>query len=152
MIESISGDSFIRTIKDPVLEVCRGADASLIRRPGAPVNAASVVAVLLALFFGCLGAAKILATPSMRVRAAHVGFSAAAYRAIGALEVAAAIGLLIGLVAPLVGGLAGIGLVLLLVGALVAHLRTGDGLGEIAPALVSGLLVLAYLLLLAITA
>ena len=44
-----------------------------------------------------LGAAKILAVPPMRAAAAHVGFSVAAYRRIGVLEVAGAVGLLVGL-------------------------------------------------------
>jgi hypothetical protein len=116
------------------------------------MNPSSVLAVLLALFFGCLGTAKVLAAAPMRARAAHLGFSTAAYRVIGALEAAAAIWLLIGLVAPMIGGLAGAGLFLLLAGAVVTHVRKGDGLGEVAPALVSGLLVAAYLFLLAIAA
>src|SRR5208282_2357817 len=107
--------------------------------------ASTILAVLLALFFFSLGAAKILALAPMRERAAHVGFSTAAYRRIGALEVAGAIGLLIGLIEPLIGALAGAGLVLLLGGALLTHLRTGDRVREFAPAVVAGLLVATYL-------
>lgn len=107
--------------------------------------AASILAVLLALVFSALGTAKILALQPMRKLAAEAGFSNAAYRRIGLLEVAAAIGLLIGLIKPLIGALAGAGLLLLLAGAVVAHLRKGDGPRKYAPAVICGLLVAAYL-------
>jgi hypothetical protein len=105
----------------------------------------AILAVLLALFFIGLGSAKILALQPMRERAAEVGFSTMAYRRIGMLEVAGAIGLLLGSVEPLIGALAGAGLLLLLGGAVVAHLRNGDGPRKVAPAAVCGLLVVAYL-------
>src|SRR5689334_14402645 len=103
----------------------------------------AVLAVLLALFFISLGSAKILALQPMRERAAEVGFSTMAYRRIGMLEVAGAIGLLLGSIEPLIGALAGAGLLLLLGGAVVAHLRNGDGPRKFAPAVVCGLLVVA---------
>ena len=105
----------------------------------------AVLAVLLALFFISLGSAKILALQPMRERAAEVGFSTMAYRRIGMLEVAGAIGLLLGSIEPVIGALAGAGLLLLLGGAVVAHLRNGDGPRKFAPAVVCGLLVVAYL-------
>ena len=49
----------------------------------------------------------------------NADISTAAYRRIGALELAAAIGLLLGLLQPLIGALAAIGLLLLLTGAVV---------------------------------
>lgn len=106
---------------------------------------ASILAVLLALIFAALGTAKIRALQPMRELATEAGFSVAAYRRIGLLEVAAAIGLLIGLIKPLTGTLAGAGLLLLLGGALVVHLRKGDGPRKYAPAVVVGLLVAVYL-------
>ena len=109
--------------------------------------AATILAVLLALIFSALGTAKILALRPMRVRAAEVGFSVPAYRRIGVLEGAAVIGLLIGLVDPVIGALAGAGLLLLLAGALVVHLRKGDGPRTYAPAVVVALVVAAYLVL-----
>ncbi|GGR99585.1 invasion protein [Micromonospora fulviviridis] len=109
--------------------------------------AAGILAVLLALIFLALGTAKILAVQPMRELAAEAGFSVAAYRRIGLLEAAGAIGLLIGLIVPLIGTLAGAGLLLLLGGAVVVHLRKGDGPRRYAPAVVCGLLVAAYLTL-----
>lgn len=106
---------------------------------------ATILTVLLALIFSALGTAKILALQPMRELAAEAGFSVAAYRRIGLLEVAAVIGLLVGLFQPLIGILAGAGLLLLLGGALVVHLRKGDGPRKYAPAVVCGILVATYL-------
>jgi phosphotransferase system glucose/maltose/N-acetylglucosamine-specific IIC component len=83
----------------------------------------------------------------MRARAEHVGFSVSAYRRIGLLEVLAVVGLLVGAFVPVIGALAGAGLLMLLGGALVTHLRNGDGLRETAPAVVLGLVTLSYLVL-----
>jgi hypothetical protein len=107
--------------------------------------AAAILTVLLALIFSALGSAKILALQPMRELAAEAGFTTTAYRRIGLLEVAAAIGVLIGLTEPLTGVLAGAGLLLLLAGALAVHHRKGDGPRKYAPALVCALLVAAYL-------
>ena len=109
------------------------------------MNASIAFAALVAVIFIALGAAKILAVPAMRARAAHAGFTVAAYRRIGVLEVAGAIGVLIGLIRPLLGGLAGAGLLLLLAGAMVTHLRNHDGPREVAPAVVCAALVAGYL-------
>jgi len=109
------------------------------------MNVAIALAVLVAVIFTALGAAKILAVPPMQARAAHVGFSVAAYRRIGVLEVAGAVGVLAGLIRPLLGGLAGVGLLLLLAGAMVTHVRNHDGPREVAPAVVCVVLVAGYL-------
>ena len=109
------------------------------------MNVSIVLAALVAVIFTALGAAKILAVPPMQARAAHVGFSVAAYRRIGVLEVAGAAGVLIGLIRPLLGGMASVGLLLLLAGALVTHLRNHDGPRELAPAVVCVVLVAGYL-------
>jgi DoxX-like family len=106
-----------------------------------------ILAGLLVVAFATAGSAKLAAVPAMRARAAHVGFSVAAYRRIGLLEVLAVLGLLVGAFVPLIGALAAAGLLMLLGGAVVTHLRTGDGVREIAPSLVLGLITLAYLLL-----
>jgi DoxX-like family len=107
----------------------------------------TILAALLVIAFTVLGAAKLAAVPAMRARAEHVGFSVAAYRRIGFLEVLAVLGLLVGAFIPVIGALAAAGLLMLLGGAIVAHLRNGDGLREIAPAIVLGLATLSYLLL-----
>jgi len=105
-------------------------------------------AVLVAAAFFALGSAKVLALTPLRARAAHLGFSTDAYRAIGALEIAGAAGVLLGLAVPALGALAAVGLLLLLAGAVVAHLRNGDNPRLLAPALLAGLLVAVYLVVL----
>jgi hypothetical protein len=105
----------------------------------------TVLAGILVLAFGALGSAKVAAAPAMRSKAHHAGFSVAAYRRIGLLEILAVVGLLVGIALPVVGALAAIGLLMLLGGAVVVHLRKGEGLREMAPALVLGLVALAFL-------
>jgi hypothetical protein len=83
----------------------------------------------------------------MRTRAEHAGFSVSAYRRIGALEILAVAGLLVGAFVPVIGALAAVGLLLLLGGAVLVHLRNGDGVREIVPALVLGVMALTYVLL-----
>lgn len=60
---------------------------------------AAVMFVVLALLFAGIGGAKIAQLPSMRASAAHLGYSPRAYQAIGALEVAGAAGLILGVLA-----------------------------------------------------
>ncbi|WP_330256940.1 DoxX family protein [Nocardia sp. NBC_00565] len=103
-----------------------------------------VLAVLLAVGFLPLGAAKVLAVAPIRQRAEQLGFSVTAFRGIGALEIAGALGVLVGIVWWPLGATAGIGLVLLMIGALIAHAKVGDGVGEYAPSIGIGVLALAY--------
>lgn len=107
----------------------------------------TILAGLLVVAFAALGSAKLAAAPAMRAKAEHVGFSVSAYRRIGFLEVLAVIGLLLGAFVPVIGALAAAGLLVLLGGAIVTHLRNGDGIREIAPAVVLGLVTLSFLLL-----
>jgi hypothetical protein len=109
------------------------------------MNVSLVLAALIAVVFVAAGAAKILAVPPMQAAAAHAGFSVDAYRRIGVLEVAGAAGVLVGLTHPLLGGLASVGLLLLLAGAVVTHLRKHDGPRQVAPAVVCLVLVAGYL-------
>ena len=111
------------------------------------MTATTILAGVLVVAFAAAGAAKLAAVPAMRARAAHVGFSVAAYRRIGLLEILGVLGLLVGAMLPAIGALAAAGLLLLLGGAMIAHLRSGDGPRELAPALVLGLATLAFLIL-----
>lgn len=106
-----------------------------------------ILAGLMVVAFAAAGSAKLAAVPAMRARAEHVGFSVAAYRRIGLLEVLGVLGLLVGAFVPIIGALAGAGLLMLLGGACTAHLRNGDGLREMAPAVVLGLVTVSFLLL-----
>ncbi|MPY55991.1 DoxX family protein [Streptomyces spongiae] len=110
-----------------------------------------VLSVLVAAVFFLFGAAKLFALAPMRERAAHGGFSVTAYRGIGALEIAGAAGLLLGLAVPMLGVLAGVGLLLLLVGALITHVRNRDRGRDLVPALVCAALVVGYLVALGVS-
>lgn len=103
------------------------------------------LASAVACIFMVLGLGKILALAPMRQLAAKAGYSTAAYRRIGVLEVAGAAGVACGLVVPLLGGLAGAGLLLLLAGAVSVHVRKGEGAHALAPAVVCAVLVSGYL-------
>ncbi|MEU1554875.1 DoxX family protein [Streptomyces scabiei] len=103
------------------------------------------LSVLVAAVFFLFGGAKLFALAPMRERAAHAGFSVTAYRCLGALEIAGAAGLLLGLAVPVPGVLAGVGLLLLLVGAVITHVRNRDRGRDLVPALVCAALVVGYL-------
>lgn len=106
-----------------------------------------VLTVVAGVVLAAAGAAKVAAVPDMRTRAAHLGFSVGSYRAIGALELAGVAGLAVGLAWSPIGIAAAIGLVAMMVGAVVCHLRAGDRSADAAPAIVVGALVVAVLVL-----
>ncbi|WP_316575044.1 DoxX family protein [Nocardia canadensis] len=103
--------------------------------------------VVLAAEFTIFGILKLAAAKQMRDRAAHVGMSVMTYRVIGALEVAGAAGLVIGTAWWPAGLAAGIGLALLMVGAIATHLRVRDKLVEAVPAIVTLFLAISYVAL-----
>ena len=109
-----------------------------------------MIIVLTIALVGCftmLGLAKVVGAAGMPARAAHVGFNSADYKRIGALELLAVLGLLLGLVEAWIGLAAAVGLVLLMAGACITHLRKGDGPREIAPAVVMMAGLVGYLVL-----
>ena len=110
-----------------------------------------VLSIFVAVIFFLFGAAKVFALAPMRERATHAGFSVTAYRGIGALEIAGAAGLLLGLAVPVLGALAGAGLLLLLVGAVITHVRNHDRGRDVVPALVCAVLVGGYLVALGVS-
>jgi hypothetical protein len=109
------------------------------------MTAVPVLATLIVLAFATLGTMKILAVPALVDRAEHLGFTATSYRYLGVLEVLGAAGLALGAVLPWLGITAAVGLLLLLGGAVVTHLRGGDRGRELVPAGAVALAVLAYL-------
>ncbi|MFF7388962.1 DoxX family protein [Streptomyces scabiei] len=104
----------------------------------------TVLAVALSLVFLPLGLAKTAAVPFMRQAAAHLGMSPGHYRVIGALEVAGAAGLLLGLASVPLGVAAAVGLAVLMVAAAVVHLRHGDPHVQALPAAVLALMAVVY--------
>ncbi|MGI5459613.1 DoxX family protein [Streptomyces sp. CA-249302] len=104
----------------------------------------TVLAAVMSLVFLPLGLAKIAAVPFMRQAAAHLDMSVGFYRVVGALEVAGAAGLLLGLTWTPLGVAAATGLALLMAGAAVAHLRHGDPPARAVPAAVLALITVAH--------
>jgi uncharacterized membrane protein YphA (DoxX/SURF4 family) len=106
-----------------------------------------LLTISLLLAAGCIvpAAAKLLGHPKMRASAAHFGIPWSRYRLIGVAELAAAAGVLIGLVGRPLGIAAALGMAALLVGALAAHRRAGDRPKEATPAFASLGLTAVYL-------
>ncbi len=96
-----------------------------------------VIAGLLAVAFLASGAMK-LTRPKEKLAASGMGwaedFSAGTVKAIGTLEVLAAVGLILPAalgIAPVLVPLAAVGLVLLMAGAIITHLRRHEAQGRV---------------------
>lgn len=97
---------------------------------------AIVLSVLLAAAFLAIGGPKVLALESAVQRSKEGGLGLGIMRLTGALEVAAAAGLVIGIWVPWLGIAAASGLVLLMLAAVVFHVRRHDPAKNLAPPVV----------------
>lgn len=111
-----------------------------------------VLAILLALAFGASGGQKVAGVKSAMDQADHLHIPHNAYKGIGVLELLAAIGLLVGLAVWPLGVAAGVGLVLLMIGAIITHIRVGDKIAQFGPALALGVLALVEVIVRAMSA
>lgn len=98
-----------------------------------------VLSVVLAGMLGFSARAKLVHDPTVMRTMRTVGVSDQMVRVLAYLEIAGAVGLLVGVVVPWIGTLAAACVVFYFLGALVAHLRVNDR--DVVPAVV--LLVLA---------
>ena len=105
-----------------------------------------ILAILLALAFGASGAQKLAGAKMASDTAGHLNIAFGRYRLIGVPEILGAIGLLIGLAVWPLGVAAAAGLVLVMIGAVAAHVRVGDKIAGFGPAVVLGLLSLVELI------
>jgi uncharacterized membrane protein YphA (DoxX/SURF4 family) len=107
------------------------------------------VTISLLLAAACLlpAAGKLLGHPKMRHATAHFGIPWPRYQLIGAAELAAAAGILIGLWWHPLGAAAAAGMALLLLGAIITHRRAADRGKEMAPALLALAITIAYLVI-----
>lgn len=113
---------------------------------------ALVLSLLLAVFFATTGIPKVAGAKLMRDTAEHFQLPAASVRGIGALEVAGSVGLVAGLpVAPL-GVAAAAGLALLMIGAVIFHVRAHDPAARIAGPAIAGLIAVAAVIVRAASA
>ena len=108
---------------------------------------AVIVTIVCALLFGFAGSGKVAGQSTSLEMRDHFGLSAERWRQIGLLEVAGAVGVLIGIAWRPLGVLAAVGLVLVGIGAIATHLRAGDKAPMLAPAVVAFALALVTLIL-----
>jgi uncharacterized membrane protein YphA (DoxX/SURF4 family) len=108
-----------------------------------------IVSILLAVVVAFSGYAKLKKTPQIVDTMAQVGVPAAKIPLLAYLEIAGAIGLIVGLFWWPIGVAAAIGVVLYFVGAVVAHVRVEDmkGIGPSAVLLVLSIAALVLRLL-----
>ncbi len=98
-------------------------------------TATTVMTALTAVVFAAGGVAALAAAQPLTTTWRQLGISEQLGRTTGALEIAAAAGLTISIwTAPGLGLAAAIGLIALMIGAVVYHLRASDTAGAMAPA------------------
>jgi uncharacterized membrane protein YphA (DoxX/SURF4 family) len=95
-----------------------------------------VVSSSLAVFFAVAGIMNVFYMKQSRQDATHLGISAALTRFIGWCQIAAVFGLIAGLFWRPLAIAAATGVLLLLVGAVIAHRRVGDSIAQMVRALV----------------
>ena len=95
-----------------------------------------VVSIGLAVYLGVAAILNIFYLEEARKNGTRLGLSSALSRFIGWCQLAAVIGLIAGLFWRPLAIAAATGLLLLLVGAVIAHQRVGDSIKEMVPALV----------------
>jgi uncharacterized membrane protein YphA (DoxX/SURF4 family) len=96
-----------------------------------------VVTALLAALFGFAGLIKVVGLRQSLTIRDHLGVKPAQWRVIGLLELAGVAGVLVGLLWwPPIGVAAAIGLTLLVLGAIVFHVRASDSVADTIPAVI----------------
>jgi len=107
-----------------------------------------MLAVVISTGFLMFGSGKIMGQAMMAETRERLGVAEGLWKAIGALEVAGAAGVLLGLLEPLpiIGVLSGIGLVLMTIGAVFYHQKAGDAPKDSLPAVMMGSLVVVYII------
>lgn len=106
-----------------------------------------ILSVLLGIGFALASLPKVSAADNMVAELARLGVSTGLVRLIGALEFLGAAGLVIGLWIGPLGIAAAAGLVLLMAGAVISHLKAHDSAKKTVPSLVLLLLSAAALVL-----
>ncbi|MGW0201678.1 DoxX family protein [Nonomuraea sp. NPDC003201] len=90
-----------------------------------------VLSILLGLLFLGTGGVKVLSLPQSLAIRDHLGLRPRLWQLIGVCESAGGLGLLAGLVVPLLGVAASIGLVMLMAGAIISRIRVSDSAATI---------------------
>ena len=95
-----------------------------------------IVTALLAALFAFAGLIKLFGVRQSVAIRDHLGVKPVQWRVIGLLELAGVAGVLVGLVWAPIGIAAAIGLALLVLGAMVFHVRASDSVADTAPAVI----------------
>jgi DoxX-like family len=95
-----------------------------------------IVTALLAALFGFAGLIKVVGLRQSLAIRDHLGVKPGQWRLIGLLELAGVAGVLVGLLWPPIGIAAAVGLALLVLGAIVFHVRASDSVADTAPAVI----------------
>jgi hypothetical protein len=95
-----------------------------------------VVTALLAAMFAFAGLIKVLGVRQSLAIRDHLGVDPTQWRLVGLLELAGVAGVLAGLAWAPIGVAAAIGLALLVLGAIVVHVRASDSVADSAPAVI----------------
>ena len=95
-----------------------------------------IVTALLAVLFAFAGLIKLFGVRQSLAIRDHLGVKPVPWRLIGILELAGVAGVLVGLAWPPIGVAAAIGLALLVLGAIVFHVRASDSVADTAPAVI----------------
>ena len=99
-----------------------------------------VVSAILALELAGAGVPKLLQLSAVRRNAEHLGVSVGLHRMIGVAEVAAAVGLLVGIAYPVLSVVTGVAVCLLMCGAVGYHIKAGDKVAAMLPAVLTTVL------------
>jgi hypothetical protein len=100
------------------------------------VVAKIIVMALLAAMFAFAGLIKVVGVRQSLAIRDHLGVDPTQWRLIGLLELAGVAGVLAGLKWAPIGIAAAIGLTLLILGAIVFHVRASDSVADTAPAVI----------------
>jgi hypothetical protein len=107
--------------------------------------AAIVLSILLSVEFAFTGITKLLDTTAAQTNAAHLGISSRLSRMIGAAQLAAVVGLLVGLAFKPLAVVTAAAVCLLMGGAVSYHLKARDKPPALLPAAITALAALALL-------
>jgi hypothetical protein len=99
-----------------------------------------IVSVLLGLEMAITGAPKVVQLSAVRASAEHLGVSVALDRSIGVAQMASAAGLLLGIAFPALSIVTGAAVCLLMGGAVSYHIKAGDKVLAMLPAILTAAL------------
>jgi DoxX-like family len=102
-----------------------------------------VVSAVLALELAGAGVPKLLQLNAVRRNAEHLGVGVGLHRMIGVAELAAAAGLLVGIAIPPLSAVTAVAVFLLMCGAVGYHIKAGDKVALVLPAVLTALLAVA---------